>query len=84
MLAGGFLADAAFRLMSIAPFDGVDPWATTIQVLVVDVQVAAAMPAALLMRGSRTVGYLASVALAAGGVAALKVVEVAHRAMIGG
>ena len=70
VLAGGLMAEAAYRFIQLEAWDGIDVARTSMQVALVDAIAAALVPVVLLREG-RVTCYLASIAIAPIGVALL-------------
>jgi hypothetical protein len=71
ILAGGLLAEAAYRFISLEAWDGIDLARASMQVAVVDADVAVALPLVLLHRRQWPRAYVTSLGLGIVGLGAL-------------
>ena len=71
ILAGGLIAEAAYRLIAVEAWDGVDLARTSVQVAIVDLVGALLAIMALVERRSRPAAFAWSAGLAVGGLALL-------------
>ena len=84
ILAGGLLAEAAYRFIEVEGWPGIDRARTSLQVATVDTVVAALLPFTLVDRGRRASAYLGSAVVGLAGLILFAGVIVAIRAVVFG
>ena len=84
ILAGGLLAEAAYRFVQLEAWDGIDLARTSMQVVVVDAAVAVALPLLLLHRRPWGPAYATSIGLGIGGLGAISVAMFAIQSVLFG
>ena len=82
VLGGALLAEAAYQLVQVEGWRGVDMTRTGFQIAAIDFVVALLIPVVLLERGSRSAAYVGSVAVGAVGFVVVAGVETLIRTVL--
>jgi len=84
ILAGGLLAEAAYRFVELEAWDGIDLARTSMQVAAVDTAFAVALPILLVRRHGWGAAYATSLCVGIGGFAAISVAMLAIQTILFG